>query len=189
MVDRDNGGGLSRRRVLALAGTSAAVLAGCGDDTKSLAVRTAPDESDTADAELLNSMLDIELASIAAYDVAAAALSGPDLQTVKGFRAQEQEHADTLARAIRALDGEPNSAKASYDLRRPASARDALTFAMGVENNAIAAYIDVLPKLSIGKVRSTISAILTCEAEHLSVLLGALHEPQTPGAFVAGRAA
>jgi rubrerythrin len=180
---------LSRRRLLAMAGAgaSAAALAGCGDDTKNANVKTAPDESDTADAELLNSMLDLELMTIAAYRASAAQLGGRELQTVKRFLEQEQEHADTLARAIRDLNGVPNPAKSSYDLRPLTSRRDTLRFAVEFENNAIAAYIDVLPKLSPGKIRSTISAILTCEAEHVCVLHGALGEPQVPDAFVVGR--
>jgi rubrerythrin len=182
---------LSRRRLLAMAGAgaSAAVLGACGDDTKNPNVRTAPDESDTADVELLNSMLDLEFMTIAAYKAGAAHLRGRELQIAKGFLEQEQEHADTLTRAIRDLNGVPNSAKSSYALRPLSSQRDTLRFAVEFENNAIAAYIDVLPKLSPGEIRSTISAILTCEAEHVCVLHGALGEPQVPDAFVVGRPA
>ena len=187
-------GGLSRRRLLALAGaglagSSAVALAGCGDDTKNPTVRTAPDESDTADVELLNTMLDLELMSIAAYKTGAGELRGSRLQIVKGFLEQEQEHADTLTSAIRDLAGVPNGPKDSYDFRALTSQSDVMRFAVGFENNIIAAYIDVLPKLSQGEIRSTISAILTTEAEHVAVLLGALERPQVPAAFVVGQAA
>jgi rubrerythrin len=173
---------------IGLAGSSAALLAGCGDDTKNPTVKTAPDESDTADVELLNSVLDLEFASIEAYKAGAAQLRGRDLQTVKGFLEQEQEHADTLSTAIHDLDGVPNRAKRRYDFPRLGSARAVLLFAVGFENDLIAAYIDLLPKISPGAVRSTISAITTCEAEHVSVLSGALGVPQVPSAFVVGRA-
>lgn len=181
---------LSRRRLLALAGAgaSAAALAGCTDDTKNPNVKTAPDESDTADVELLNSMLDLEHMTVAAYKAAAGELSGSVLQVAKGFLEQEQEHADTLNRAIRDLDGVPNRAKSSYDFRSLRSQRDTLRFAVDFENNAIAAYVDVLPKLSAGGIRSTISGILTCEAEHVCVLRGELGGVQVPSAFVVGRA-
>jgi len=185
---------LSRRRVLGvagagLAGSSAALLAGCADDTKNPIVKTAPDESDTADIELLNTMLDLELETIAAYKTGAAQLSGAALQVARGFLEQEQAHADELASAIRDLKGVPNRAKSSYDFRALTSQRDALRFAAALENETIAAYIDVLPKLSAGEIRSTISAILTCEAEHVAVLNGVLREPQLRDAFVVGRAA
>jgi rubrerythrin len=182
---------LSRRRLLAMtaAGASAALVAGCADDTKNPAVKTAPDETDTADVELLNSMLDLEFMTVAAYKAAAAKLSGSALQAAKGFLEQEQEHADTLTRAIRDLKGVPNRAKSSaYDFRPLSSQRDTLRFAVDFENNAIAAYMDVLPKLSAGEIRSTISGILTCEAEHACVLLGELGADQVPSAFVVGRA-
>lgn len=199
MVDLDIGGAardpLSRRRFLGvagvgLAGSSAALLAGCGDDTKNPLVKTAPDESDAADVDLLNSVLDLELRSIAAYKAGAAHLRGPRLQFVQGFLEQEQEHADTLAKAIKDLEGVPNEARARYEFAGLGSSeREVLRFASGFENEIIAAYIDLLPKLSPGAIRSTISGILTCEAEHVSVLAGALHERRAPGAFVLGRAA
>jgi rubrerythrin len=180
---------LSRRGLLAVASTSAVLLAGCGDDTKNANVKTAPDESDTADVELLNSMLDLELETIAAYKAAAGRLRRGELQIVKGFLEQEQAHADALAAAIKDLDGVPNEAKSSYDFRALGAERDVLRFAVERENNEIAAYADVLPKLSPGDIRSTISAILTTEAEHLAVWLGKLGEPQAPSAFVEGRPA
>jgi bacterioferritin (cytochrome b1) len=186
---------LTRRRLLrgagatVAAGSCAALLAGCADDTKNAAVKTAPDESDTADVELLNTVLDLELMSIEAYKAGAAQLAGRELQIAKGFLEQEQAHVDTLGQAIKALDGVPNVAKSRYDFPALRSQRQVLRFAVSFENDIIAAYIDVLPKLSQGEIRSTISAILTCEAEHVSVLAGALHEPQVPAAFVFGRAA
>jgi rubrerythrin len=169
-------------------GGASIVLAGCADDTKNPNVKTAPDESDTADVELLNAMLDMEFTTIAAYKAGAAELSGRVLQIAQDVLEQEQEHADTLSRAIRDLDGVPNRAKDSYDFRALRNERDVLRFAVELENNAIAAYVDVLPKLSQGELRSTVSGILTCEAEHACVALGALGEPQLPGAFVVGQA-
>jgi rubrerythrin len=185
---------LSRRRLFGLAGVSVAgasgaVLAGCGDDTKDPGTRTAPDESDTADVEMLNSVLDIELMVVEAYKAGAAHLSGRVLQVAKGFLEQEQAHADALASAITDAGGTPNGPKSSYHFPRLRSQRDALRFAVKLENTAIAAYIDALPKFSQGDLRATASAIVTCEAEHVAVLLGELGEPQAPQAFVFGRAA
>jgi len=180
---------LSRRRLLATAGASAMLLAGCADDTKNANVKTAPDESDTADADLLNSMLDLELEMVAAYKTAAGGLRDGALRILKGFLEQEQAHADALAAAIKNLKGIPNQAKSSYDFRPLGSQRDVMRFAVERENNQIAAYIDVLPKLSPGEVRSTVSAILTTESEQLAVWLGELGLAQAPSAFVLGRPA
>jgi bacterioferritin (cytochrome b1) len=186
---------LSRRRFLGIAGAgvavgaSGALLTGCGDDTKSAAARATPDESDTADVELLNSVLDLELMVVAAYKAGAARLRGSNLRIAKGFLEQEQEHVDALAAAIRDLGGTPNGPKSSYTFPRMRSQGTAIRFAVDLENTVVAAYIDALPKFSKAALRSTAAAIVTCEAEHIAVLLGALGQPQAPAPFVVGRAA
>jgi rubrerythrin len=185
---------LSRRRFfrmsgVSLAGGSAVFLAACGDDTKSAGVKTGPDESDQADVEMLNSALDLELMAVAAYKAGAAQLKGEVLQIGKAFLEQEQEHADGLSQAIKDAGGTPNRAKASYDFPKLSSQNDVLRFAVDLENTAIAAYIDALPKLSQGDLRATAAAIVTTEAEHVAVLLGVLGKNQVPDAFVTGKAA
>lgn len=185
---------LSRRRLFGMAGasvagSSAVFLAGCGDDTKNPDVQTGPDESDAADVEILNSVLDLELMAVEAYKTGAGRLKGGVLQIAKGLLEQEQEHADALAAAIRDLGGTPNEPKSTYEFPRMRSQRDVLRFAVELENTAIAAYIDALPKFSQGELRATAAGIVACEAEHIAVLLGQLGEPQTPEAFVNGRAA
>ena len=183
---------LSRRRFLARSGVSAAgasavLLSGCGDDTKS-ATKTGPDESDEADVEILNSVLDLELMVVAAYKAGAGKLKGDVLQTVKGFLEQEQEHADGLSAAIKDAGGTPNRAKSSYDFPAWRSQHEVLRYAVDLENTAIAAYIDALPKLGKGDLRATASAIIANEAEHVAILRGALGLEQVPSAFVVGKA-
>jgi rubrerythrin len=185
---------LSRRRVLAvagagLAGASAGLLGACGDDTQNPNVQTGPDESDEADVEMLNSVLDLELRAVEGLKAVAAVLRRPRLEIAKQFLEHEQAHIDALSSAIRDLGGRPNRAKSSYDFVRLRSERDALRFAAGLADTAIAAYIDALPKFSRAQLRSTASSIATVEAEHVAVLRGALGEPQLSGAFVTGRAA
>ncbi len=170
-----------------LAGGSAMFLAACTDDTKN-PVKIGPDESDQADVEILNAALDLELMTIAAYKAGAARLKGSALALGKRFLDQEQAHADGLSSAIEAADGTPNSAKASYDLPAMRTQADVLRFALDLENTAIAAYIDALPKFSDGDLRATAASIITNEAEHLSLLLDALGRDPTPSAFVTGRA-
>jgi rubrerythrin len=183
----------SRRRFLHMSGVSAAgasatLLAACSDDTKN-PVKIGPDESDMADVEILNGALDLELMAIAAYKLGAGRLKGSALGIAKVLLEQEQEHADGLAAAIEKADGVPNRAKASYDFPVLRTQSDVLRFAVDLENTAIAAYIDALPKLSQKDLRATAASIITNEAEHLSVLLDALGREPVPGAFVNGRAA
>jgi len=183
---------LSRRRFfhmsgVSLAGGSAVFLTACSDDTKTPVA--GPDESDEADVEILNSALDLELMAVAAYKTGAAKLNGEVLAVGKLFLEQEQEHADGLMAAIKDAGGKPNRAKASYDFPALGSQTDVLRFAIDLENTAIAAYIDALPKLGEGDLRATAAAIISNEAEHVAVLLGALGEEQVPDAFVVGKVA
>ena len=183
----------SRRRFfrtsgVSVAGASAVFLAACSDDTKN-PVRTGPDESDQADVEILNGALDLELMAVAAYKAGAGRLRGHVLAMAKVFLEQEQEHADGLAAAIKDADGTPNRAKSAYDFPMLRSQPEVLRFAVDLENTAIAAYIDALPKLSQGDLRATAASIITNEAEHLSVLLESLGREPVPAAFVTGRPA
>ncbi len=184
---------LSRRRFFArsgvvVAGSSATFLSACGDDTKS-SIPAGPDESDEADVEILNSALDLELMAVAAYTAGAALLKGEVLEVGKLFLEHEREHADGLTSAIKGAGGQPNKALASYDFPELKSQSDVLKFAVDLENTAIAAYIDALPKLGTGDLRATAAAIISNEAEHVAVLLGALGMEQVPDAFVVGQAA
>jgi rubrerythrin len=184
---------LSRRRFFHMSGVSvgagsAVFLAACGNGSKT-PVATGPDESDQADVEILNGALDLELLAVAAYKEAAGLMKGDILQVGKTFLAQEQEHADGLSAAIKDAGGTPNRPKASYDFPELRSQTGALRFAVDLENTAIAAYIDALPKFSQSDLRATAAAIVTAEAEHLAVLLDALGMDPVPAAFVTGKAA
>lgn len=191
---------VSRRRFfrlsgVSLAGGSAVFLAACGDDDKSTtgaATTGAPADpgGGSGDVAILNTALDLENMAVAAYTAGAVLLKGEVLDAGKLFAEQEQEHADGLTEAIKSMGGTPNKAKKAdeYDFPQLGSQKDVLNFAVDIENTAIAAYIDALPKLTSPELRGTAAAIVTNEAEHVSVLLGALGKPQVPDAFVAGKA-
>ena len=190
---------IKRRELFRLAGIttvggSAVFLAACGgDDDEDDEARTTDTGGGEGDVAVLNSALDLEHLAVAAYGAGAPLLRGETREVGALFRDQEQEHADGLAQAIRDLGGTPNRPKPAReyapmfgDLRNE---EDVLRFAVDLENTAVAAYIDALPKLTSPELRATAAAIVTNEAEHLSVLLGALGEPQVPDAFVTGEAA
>jgi rubrerythrin len=178
---------------LATAGGSAVFVAACGDDEddgRSAAAAMENGVGSERDVAILNAALDLENTAIAAYTAGAALLKGAVLETGKLFLAQEQEHAAGLAQAIRDLGGTPNKAKpaAAYAKGFPKlrSQNDVLRFAVDLENTAVAAYVEAIPKLSDPKLRQTAAAINTNEAEHISVLLGALGKPPVPDAYVTG---
>lgn len=182
----------SRRRffrrsgVIVGAGGSAAFLAACGGSTTTPGVVTGRDESDEADVEILNGALDLELLAVAAYKTGARRLRGSVLDIGQKFLEHEQEHADALSEAIKEAGGTPNRAKSSYDFPALRTQSDVLRFAVDLENTAIAAYIDALPKLTQGELRATAAGIITNEAEHLAVLLDALGRNPVPDAVVTG---
>lgn len=184
---------LSRRRFFHMAGASAgaggaaALLGACGNGTTTPAVVTGPDESDQADVEILNGVLDLELQAVEAYKAAAGRMRGSVLEIGKLFLAHEQEHADALSAAIKDAGGRANRPKSSYEFPRMRTQQDALRLAVELEDTAIAAYIDALPKFSQGELRAMASAIITAEAEHAAVLLDALGMNPAPDAFVTGR--
>lgn len=184
----------SRRRffhragvVAGAVGAPAMLVAACGDSTTTPGVVTGPDESDQADVEILNGALDLELMAVAAYKTGAGRLRGSVLDIAQTLLEQEQEHADGLMAAIKDAGGTPNRAKSSYDFPQLRSQRDVLRFAVDIENTAIAAYIDALPKLSQGDLRATAAGIITNEAEHISLLLDAMGMNPVPEPFVTGK--
>jgi len=186
----------SRRDFLRAAGVttvggSAMFLTACGgDDDTAPGKDAAGGRGEASDAAILNSALDLENTAIAAYGAGAALLKGPALEAGELFLEQEREHANGLAQAIKDLGVTPNKPKSAgeYTAMFPKlrNQKDVLEFAVDLENTAVAAYIDALPKLKSRELRGTAAAIITNEAEHITVLLDALGQPAVPDAFVTG---
>ena len=159
-------------------------LAACGDDGNDGPEDPTSNRSATeGDIATLNFVLELEHEAVAAYTAVAARLD-----MAKVFAEQEREHAGALVDAIKDLGGKPSKAEVADDYGFPQldAEEDVLKFALDLENTTVAAYIDALPKLSSPDLRGTAASIVTNEAEHLSVLLGALGEAQAPDPFVTG---
>lgn len=174
-----------------VAGGSVVFLGACGSSkrkTTTGATSTPAAPAKGGDVAILNSALDLEHTAIAAYTAGAPLLKGVALADAKYFLSQETAHADGLSSAIKNLGGTPNQPKASYDFGSPKSATDVLKLANMIEHTAVAAYVDAIPKLSDPNLRATAAAIVTNEAEHITVLLSALGKPPVPSAFVTGKA-
>jgi rubrerythrin len=188
---------LPRRDFLRMAGLTAvggsAVFAAArdGGDEDDRATTTGPEGSE-ADVKILNSALDLENTAIALYTAGVELLRGKALEAGRQFLRQEQEHAESLSQAIKELGGTPTKAKSAEEYARGfptlSDQTDVLRFAVDLENTAVAAYTDAIPKLSAGRLRQTAGGINANEAEHISVLLGLLQRPQVPDAFVTGKA-
>jgi bacterioferritin (cytochrome b1) len=185
-------------RLTGLAVTAAGGLAfaGCGSDDPAAAGAADPKATPARDRAILNGALTLENTAVAAYG-AGLPLLGTDAKRLgRRFLEQEREHARALAAAVRALGGRPNRPKPAAEYRaafpRLRSEADVLRFATDLENVAISAYVEGIPKLSDPELRQSSAAILANEAEHVSLLLGERHpgrpEAAVPEAFVTGRA-
>ncbi len=179
---------------VSLAGGSAVLLAACGGNgggsTSTSGGGQSTGKSGSGDVAILNSALDLEHMAVAAYTAGAPLLKGATLKAAKQILMQEQEHAQGLMQAIKQMGGTPNKAKpaSAYNFPKLSNAMGVLKFANNIENTAIAAYIDAIPKLSDPKLRQTAAAITTDEAEHVTFLLQGLGmKPGFPDAFVTGK--
>ncbi len=168
-------------------GGSATFLVACGDDpTKP---RAAPGGGGgTSDVDILNQALDLEHTAIAAYTAGAKLLTGEALTIVRKWRGQEQEHAAGLERAIKQMGGTPHVPKQSYAevIGDPKSQADILKLASVIENALVQGYVGAIPRLTEPKLRATAAAIVTNEAEHITLLRGLLGLTPVPSAFVDG---
>jgi rubrerythrin len=180
-------GGLSRRRLIAGAGTGAAgtlavLLSGCGGNSagkEKADLYGQASEERTADAAMLDAALEIELSIAALYAAIEQRVGGAPraLALVRRIAAQEDAHAQSLRKAIQGLGSVPTVLPAK-PVSAPRNVGDALGLAVREENRAIAFYVDALPKLSAdNKLRAPLASIMTNEAEHVTLLAQALGLP------------
>jgi rubrerythrin len=180
---------LTRRALLHAAGGGALALGACGDGGgKGGGSR---EELRDRDLRLLGSALDMENTMLAAYDAGSRLMGGGERDILDAVIDQERAHAERLAEAIRSLGGETNPPKTPEEYARSfprlRSGRDALRFAVDLENAAIRLYLEAMPFLSEPEVRQTAAAIATSEAGHAALLREELGRPPVPDAFVTGR--
>jgi rubrerythrin len=164
-----------------VAGATALALSGCGrkatDDTPGGAPRVRT-TSELGDIELFTAAHALELSDARRYEALAAGSSGALKSMYEQFRRIELDHAARAARAITDLGGrvpEP-------DPEAGATTRDA----QELEGNAIAFYVDMLPKVYAPKLRPVVASILAVEAEQLAQLRAMDAQSPAPDAFVYG---
>lgn len=176
-----------RRTLLAAgAGAAAGLLAGCsGSKPLRLKVRSGV-KVDRADVAILNGLLDIEQHSIAAYTAGIPLLRQPAVKAAKQFLGQELAHAQSLSDLIRKAGGKPDEPRASYDLGNPSTEPQVLALLEGLEGRQLAAYVQMIPRLSPGRLRSAVAAIFANDAQHLAVLRAQRRQAPAPAAFVTG---
>jgi hypothetical protein len=180
---------IGRRRGIARAGAFFVVVAlgafaaGCGEEDR------ASEGEKAADVEILNAALARELTIASAYARGERQLRGPYRAVGRGFRAQAQEHADALTKAIRGLGGKTDAELEELDFAAVASQADFLALVYRLENAALAAYLEAAPRLVTEAPRTLAASIGASHAQHLVVIrqgLGATPAESAPEAFEPG---
>jgi Ferritin-like domain len=176
------------RRMLARGGAAAAlaaVLAGCGSKPLRIRVRGGA-RATPADVENLNRLLAVEHYGVAAYTAGIPLLQPSQVKAAKQFLGQELAHVVELSDLIKKAGGKAVKPQARYDVGRPQSSGDVLALLMRAEQAQLDGYLSAIPRLSGGRLKSTISAIYANDAQHLAVVRSELGQPPVPAAFATG---
>ncbi|MDW5594151.1 ferritin-like domain-containing protein [Conexibacter stalactiti] len=167
------------------------LLGGCGGDE----VEPVEDFSTTpgrippgvsGDAELLGGALAAEYRQVAAYLSGLPLLEAQALADAECFLAHERAHVARLRELIGGLGGPAVGPRPSYDFGLPGTSADVLRTLERVEQETIAVYLQIVPRLTDPLLRATAASIAVVEAEHQAVVRQRLGRQPLPTAFVTG---
>ncbi len=165
------------------------LLAACGGGSSKKLSEISPVQMQ-ADAAVVTSLIEAERTAVVAYGLATKRLTGDARSLATRLMRQETEHERALESELRALGGSVSARRRTSDyasgLPKLTGPDWALRLGLDVENTQVAAYSDALGTVATPSLKATITAILAAEGAHLSVILGRLHQPQTPQALVTG---
>jgi hypothetical protein len=141
--------------------------------------------ADPADLDTLNTAIALERAGIKAYADAAHLLTPPVAALAARFVADHTAHRDALIGAVRAAGAVPTDGVAPIVTPPLATERDAIAFALIVEEKAASTYLSVIPDLKNRDLAGVAASILGVETTHVAVLAGALGTRVYATGFVA----
>lgn len=163
----------------------AIVVSGCGRSGHV----AASESEETADLEVLNSVLAQELTVVDAYARALTLLRGPTLAVAGQLRGQDQAHVDAITKAIRGLGGETEGEAAEFEPPGPKTREEALLLAYEEENAALGQALDSVPHLNTPAANMLAASLAASHAQHLVALrqlLGSNLAASVPDAFETG---
>lgn len=170
----------------ALGAVAAAALASCGGDDPAPAGTPGAGSG----AGLLNSLIALEHAAVAAWTAIAAVLGVMGRAQAKAIRARETDHVHRLSALVRDLGGTPPQGRPRGEYRPMFPKLDdeaaALRFARDLEERLVRGYLDALRSLPDSDQRRVAAEIAAEEAEDLAVVQLLSGEPAAPKAFVTG---
>ena len=170
----------------ALGGAAALALASCGggDPPPAAGPRAG------SGAGLLNSIVALEHAGIAAWAAIAEVLRGDARRYAREIRERELAHAERIAGLVSDLGGTPPKTRSAEDYARlfprMNDEADALHFARDLEERLVRAYLEGLRLLPDSEQRRATVEIAADEAEDLAVVHALAGGPAAPQPFVTG---
>ena len=146
-----------------------------------------------SDAGTLNTALALEHEGINAYTLGAQSnlLQKPVLALAVKFQDDHKAHRDRLIKVIRTLGATPVQEKSlaeyakALEVDKLKSQTDVLNFAAGLENEAVNAYLGIIPAFDDRQLAKLIGQLAADETEHYTLLSNALGRP-LPGPFSFG---
>jgi hypothetical protein len=176
--------GLTRRG--ALAGAAAATLASCGGDDPQPSGKPPAGSG----AGLLNSIVALEHAAVAAWAAIAAALDAQARDQAHTIRRREIDHVRRVSALVHDRGGTPPRGRSERDYEpmfpKLRNESDALRFASDVEDRLVRAYLDALRSLPDSPGRRAAAEIAAEEAQDLAVVQLMSGDPASSRAFVTG---
>ena len=138
-----------------------------------------------ADAGTLNTMLALEHEGINAYTLGAQSnlLQKPVLALAVKFQDDHKAHRDRLIKVIRTLGATPVEEKSlaeyakALEVDKLKTQTDVLNFAAGLEDEAVNAYLGVIPAFHDSQYAQLAGQLATDETEHYTILSQALGRP------------
>jgi hypothetical protein len=164
---------------------AAGALGACGGGGSSVT----PEVDQEADVAVLNELLARQLAAAQAYGQVLPALHGADLRMARQFRAQEQEHVDSMTKTLRGIGGEAEPPEETIEADELKTRADNLEFLYEMESQTIDAELSAVDELTTEWPRPLIASMAANQAQRLVLLrraLGASPLEAIPSAFENG---
>jgi rubrerythrin len=138
-----------------------------------------------SDAGTLNTALALEHEGINAYTLGARSnlLAKPVLALAVKFQDDHKAHRDRLIKVIRTLGATPVQEKSlaeyakNLEVDKLKSQTDVLNFAMGLEDEAVNAYLGIIPAFHDRQLAHLAGQLAADETEHFTLLSNALGRP------------
>jgi hypothetical protein len=180
----------ARRLGLAAALDAATALAGCGGGGASTSAgggagtstegsaqevsTPMPTAAPSPDGELLNAILARQEGAVAAYSQVIAQLPPRLAHMAAYFRAQEQEHVDSIVKALRGIGAPAEATPEEIELGEAKTDEERLVFLYELESATIAKELSAIQRLEATWPRTVLASTVADQAQHLTLLRQAL---------------